>query len=140
MNNKNQYQSAVHQEIAFWHNKRMLVIDDDKISVQLIEEIFHPTEIHLTLCTEYDDAVKKIHNSKKFDLIIFNYLPNQELSLNIVNLIAEKATNTPVILTSSIPYQLIGNVFTKLNGNIRHFFLKPVQSKELLEVAENCFH
>jgi DNA-binding NtrC family response regulator len=138
MNFKSQYQSLVPQEIAPWHNKKLLVIDDDKISVQLIEEIFHPTEIRLTSCTEYDDAISKIRNSKKYDLIIFNFLPNQELSLNLLNLIAEKAANTPVILTSSIPYPLISNVLSGIHGTIKHFMLKPLLSKELLEVAETC--
>lgn len=120
-----------------WPDKNLLLIEDDEISAFLIKEILVDSGLEITTCHNFEELLKLKVMQKEYHLIILNIVTHNEFSIHIFNQIKQALPHVPVILTSSIPYQLLGNKVPEINGFIKQLLLKPLKVDDLIHAIDS---
>ena len=112
-------------------NSKVLVIDDDPMTCNLLETILQ-MENHQTVAVNHIDAqgIVPILDSKQPDLVIMDYHLGPVESLKYTKAIraSEKWQNLPIIMTSAIDRRQ-----EALGAGATDFILKPFDWEELTQ-------
>lgn len=125
---KNNDKSIVEEKLK---EKRVLIIDDDKLQLQLMEEIFTPLFKEVILINDASNAIS-ILTSNHFDLVLTDIQMPKMDGFELIQIIREtpETKNTPVIALSG-KRNLTQEDFTELGFTSSH--PKPIKFPKLIK-------
>ena len=86
-----------------WSNKNILIIEDNKTNMVLLEHMLNSTNVNLQLCKNSKEFHEYIdHNALSFDLILMDISLNEMVSgIDLANYLKDKNINIPVIFQTA---------------------------------------
>jgi CheY-like chemotaxis protein len=113
--------------------KIMLVVEDDKDSLFLIQEILHPLNIEIHHVGDGKDAVDFIKTNPETKLILMDmklpYMNGEEATVEI------RKFNMNISIIAQTAYAMLGDKEKALNAGCNDYITKPLESVKLLELV-----
>jgi CheY-like chemotaxis protein len=112
--------------------KTILVVEDDKESFMLIEEILRPFNFDIHHVSDGNDAVEFIRKYPDTRLIL--------MDMKLPNMNGDEATkairqfNQNILIIAQTAYAMVGDRERALNAGCNDYFTKPIELKKLQEM------
>ncbi|GAB4288474.1 MAG: hypothetical protein Kow0068_14210 [Marinilabiliales bacterium] len=118
-------------------NKKILIIEDDNVSYELIKAVFEEYEPDISWIKDGDTALKMIEKTKP-DLVLLDInLPGKD-GYTIIESIKEMDADTPVIVQTA--YAMNDEIYKIRSYNIDNILIKPISPDILLNTVINCLN
>jgi hypothetical protein len=114
--------------------KKILVVEDDRDSFFLIQEILSPLKIDINHAINGQEAVEFMKKNADTSLVLM------DMKLPVMN--GEEATeairkfNTSVTIIAQTAYAMLGDREKALNAGCNDYITKPIESKKLHDLIE----
>jgi signal transduction histidine kinase/CheY-like chemotaxis protein len=113
--------------------KNILVVEDDRDSFFLIQEILHPLNIDIHYVANGKDAVDFIRQNPKTQLILMDMkLPKMSGDEATVEI---RKFNEDIIIIAQTAYAMLGDKEKAIKAGCNDHLTKPLESKKLLELV-----
>jgi signal transduction histidine kinase/CheY-like chemotaxis protein len=113
--------------------KVILVVEDDKDSFFLIQEILHPLNIDIHHVNDGKDAVEFIRMNPETKLVLMDmklpFMNGEEATVEI------RKFNTNISIIAQTAYAMVGDKEKALNAGCNDYVTKPLESKKLQELV-----
>ena len=117
--------------LTMWKEKTILVVEDDAISLELLNEILGTTGINIEVATEGHTAIE-ICKNRHIDLILMDIqLPGIS---GYDALIEIKKSNKEVIIIAQTAFAMSGDKEKYLTMGFDDYLSKPIYPKDLIEM------
>ena len=113
--------------------KRVLVVDDDRASCDLLREIFVSQDWQVETAVTPDEALQKAH-ANKFDLVVSDV--NLEAEKSGLDLLKDLREQCPVILVTA--FGSLDAAVTATREGAWDFISKPFKVEEVIAVAQQA--
>jgi PAS domain S-box-containing protein len=114
-----------------WVNKTLLVIEDDRISFQLIQGILRKSKIQIIHALNENEAMEICRNNTKIDLILFNLPFYNTSSCQMIRCIKQMRPHLAIIAqVGNIPEEAISSF---VDAGCDDFVAKPIIIKQLMD-------
>lgn len=116
--------------------KTILVVEDDKESYLLIQEILRPLNVDIHHVGNGKDAVEYIRNNPDTTLVI--------MDMKLPSMNGEEATtairkfNQDIFIIAQTAFAMVGDKEKAINAGCNDYVTKPLESKKLMEMI--AFH
>jgi DNA-binding NtrC family response regulator len=115
--------------------KRVLVVDDDRASCELLREIFVSQDWLVDTALTPDEALEKAQ-LEKFDLVVSDV--NLEAEKNGLDLLKDLRSQCPVILVTA--FGTLDSAVTASREGAWDFISKPFKVEEVIAVAQQALN
>lgn len=128
-------QKVSNEEIISFEGKKILLVDDDKINLDLGTKILKEYDIDVTTLNSGYECINNILDGNKYDLIIMDDgMPNMDGITTLYNLNKIIGFNTKVIIfTSNIEEHIIEKY---INSGFTDYLIKPIDKKNMLDILK----
>lgn len=128
-------QKVSNEEIISFEGKKILLVDDDKINLDLGTKILKEYDIDVTTLNSGYECINNILDGNKYDLIIMDDgMPNMDGITTLYNLNKIIGFNTKVIVfTSNIEEHIIEKY---INSGFTDYLIKPIDKKNMLDILK----
>ena len=116
-----------------WSNKNLLLVEDNEVSIKLIKEYLHRTNIGITVSQCAKDTISLINHSKYYDAILLDIRLPDNNGLELYRIIREKVPEIPVVICTAIQEVSLRRVLYAEEQNIPDILIKPVTKRDVLE-------
>lgn len=112
-------------------NKKILVVDDDALSLKIIAEVLGSTEYDVTVC---QDAVEAMYRLKKscYSAVITDLNMPHENGLSFAKKIKEHAPDMTVVMVTASALNDIEEKQNLINDYVDEILHKPFSKESLL--------
>ncbi|MCR5266509.1 MAG: hybrid sensor histidine kinase/response regulator [Cyanobacteria bacterium RUI128] len=109
-------------------NSNLLIVDDNKLNISLLEEIFYDTGIKTFGYTNPEDAIKEIEK-KKYNLCLLDILMPEMSGFELAERIKQSTlnSNTPIVFISAVSGN--ENILNGYNAGAYSYIEKPFSPK-----------
>jgi CheY-like chemotaxis protein len=123
--------SALKTEISYnWNNKKILLVEDDKVNISLIKEILSETGLTMDIAEDGVEAIEKFDACNQYDLILLDIkLPlldgfkvNQHIRKN----------NKDILVIAETAFALKDDIKHFKEAGFNDYIIKPFVAEELL--------
>lgn len=130
---KNIYNKVKEDEIFSFPNKRVLVVDDNKLNLKVAEKILSEYNVIVETASSGDESLDMVKNFEKYDLILMDdMMPDKSGSETFKEMENIENFNTPVIaLTANA---ITGEKEKYLNLGFDDYLAKPIERTELTKI------
>ncbi len=119
-----------------WHNKSILIVEDDSTSNEFFYEVLTPTKAKLYFAFNGYDAIN-IFKNKKIDLVLLDIqLPSISGTVVLNEL---KKINSKIPIIAETAYALTGDREKYLKSGFDEYISKPILPNELLNLINKFF-
>ena len=128
-------QKVSNEKIISFEGKKILLVDDDKINLDLGTKILKEYDIDVTTLNSGYECINNILDGNKYDLIIMDDgMPNMDGITTLYNLNKIIGFNTKVIIfTSNIEEHIIEKY---INSGFTDYLIKPIDKKNMLDILK----
>lgn len=117
-----------------WSDKSILIVDDDKTSGFLLNEVLKQRKAKTTIAENTSKFFQKIR-SNKYDLVLMDINLNEEKTgIDLANQMKKENIDTPVILQSGSC-----NEYPLDNVNCSDMIMKPIRIDSLISKIVKIF-
>lgn len=117
-----------------WSDKSILIVDDDKLSGMLLDEVMKQQNAKTTIVNSVNKFFQKI-KSNKYDLVLMDInLGEETTGIDLANQMKKEKIDTPVILQSGSCDE-----YPQKDINCRDMIMKPIQLDSLLSKIKKIF-
>jgi signal transduction histidine kinase/CheY-like chemotaxis protein len=115
--------------------KKILVVEDDRNSFFLIQEILRPMNVEIHHIGDGREAVEYVRQNPDTHLIL--------MDLKLPNMNGDEATiairkfNPGIIIIAQTAYAMLGDKEKAMEAGCNDYITKPLESKKLLEMIQN---
>lgn len=114
---------------ANYHDKKVLVIDDNNINLKVAEKLLNKYNINIELSPSAEDTIDKINNSKKYDLLLLDIEMPVTDGIELLKILKEKEYNKPIIALTANATSGDREKYLKLGFD--EYIAKPINRNEL---------
>jgi CheY-like chemotaxis protein len=118
--------------------KKVLIVEDDFISAQLIKELFKDTHVEMIHVLNAAAAIDIINNNIKIDVVLLDIqLPDMN-GLHVAKHIKTKNKNIPIIVQTAYAFDTY--IAKSKEIGCDYFMAKPIDANKLFEIFSKLFH
>ena len=130
---KKEYEEKVEEEVTQFPNKRVLVVDDNKLNLKVAEKILSEYALVVETANSGDEAIEMVKNFERYDIILMDdMMPDKSGSETFLELKKMDGFDTPVIaLTANA---ISGMKEKYLATGFNDYLAKPIERVELTKV------
>jgi len=115
-----------------WHNKTILIIEDDATSNEFFREVFNPTGAKVILSTNGKEGID-IFKNNKIDIVLLDI---QLPGINGIDVLkAIKIINNKIPIIAETAYALNGDREKLISIGFDEFIAKPILPNDLLKIV-----
>lgn len=129
---KTEHLNQVHKTID-WSNKNLLLVEDNEVSIKLIKEYLHRTNIDITVSQCAKDTINLINDSTYYDAILLDIRLPDNNGLELYRVIRQRVPEVPVVICTAIQEVSLRRVLYNEEQNIPDILIKPVTKSDILE-------
>lgn len=115
-------------------NKRVLVVDDNKMNLKVAEKVLEPFEVEVITSISGDDAIEKIIMDGKFDLILMDDMMPHKTGVETLKEIKENIADYKIPTIALTANAISGMKEKYLNDGFDDYLAKPIEKMELKRV------
>jgi len=123
--------------IPVWIDKKILIVEDDEISLEYLAELLAPTNVQIIVAKDGREAIEKCTSANGIDLILMDVrLPNlsgREAMLEI----KKHKPEVPVIAQTA--FAMSGDKEKYINLGFDDYISKPIIMEEMMDVISRFF-
>ena len=117
-------------------NKKILIVDDNKLNLKVAARLLQPYEITLDLVESGDEAIEKIKEKNTYDLILLDdMMPEKSGTETLVELKQIEDFNIPVVVLTANAIEGMKEEY--LQKGFDDYLAKPISKEELKRVLLN---
>jgi CheY-like chemotaxis protein len=117
--------------------KKILIVEDDFISAQLIKELFDGTHVDIIHVLTASGAIELIQNNAKFDLVLLDLqLPDMN-GVQVAKIIKNKRPALPIIVQTAYAFDSYKQ--KSKEAGCDYFITKPLDSSKLYDILKTIF-
>ena len=117
--------------------KKILIVEDDFVSAQLIKELFRETNVEMIHVLTASAAIELINNNNKIDVVLLDIqLPDMN-GLHVAKHIKQKNRNIIIVVQTAYAFDTYISKSKEIGCD--YFLSKPLDSKKLFEVFNKIF-
>ncbi|MBE6139746.1 MAG: response regulator [Firmicutes bacterium] len=121
------------EEILKFNNKKVLLVDDNKLNIKVGTKILKEYNLDITPCESGFECLNKIENNKKFDIILLDIMMPKMGGVETLKKLKQiDGFNTPVIALTADAIQGRENKY--LEVGFSGYLSKPIENDELKKV------
>ncbi|MDF2723192.1 MAG: hypothetical protein K0Q59_2867 [Paenibacillus sp.] len=122
----------VHHDDSEIHRPRILIVDDEPVSLQLLYSQLAPEAYSISTATTGWQALRMIRDSGQFDLVILDAVMPKMSGFDVCRSIRQDFPlfELPILMLYSIKQQDI--VYKGFDAGVNDYMMKPIDKKELL--------
>jgi len=124
-------QADIDKKPIYDDTPRILVVDDEPINVHIIKNIFSKEGYSLTPAYSGKEALEKLQNGQKFDLVLLDVMMPQLSGFDVCSKIREVYTLTQLPILLLTAKDMAEDLVAGLNVGANDFLQKPFKIKEL---------
>ena len=130
---KKEYEEKVEEEVTQFPNKRVLVVDDNKLNLKVAEKILSEYALVVETANSGDEAIEMVKNFERYDIILMDdMMPDKSGSETFLELKKMDGFDTPVIaLTANA---ISGMKEKYLATGFNDYLAKPIERVELTKI------
>jgi CheY-like chemotaxis protein len=117
--------------------KRILIVEDDFISAQLIKELFSDTYVEMIHVLTGSAAVELIRNNTKIDLVLLDVQLPDVNGMHVAKQIKAKNASIPIIVQTAFAFESYINKSKEVG--CEYFITKPIDTSRLFEIIKEIF-
>ena len=136
-------EEVIEENITF-DNKKVLLVDDNKLNIKVGSKILREYNLEITPCESGFECINKIENNNKYDIILLDIMMPKMSGVETLKRLKQiEGFDTPVIALTADAIQGRENKYLEvgfsgyLSKPIEHNELKKVLSKFLISVKKN---
>lgn len=114
-----------------WHNKTILIVEDDPISNEFFQEVLNITKAKVKFATNGKDAID-FFKDNKIDLVLLDIQLPGISGIEILKEIKKINKNIPIIAETA--YALTGDKEKYISLGFDDYIAKPILPVQLLEI------
>ena len=118
--------------------EKILIVEDDIVSLQFIEEILRPTEANLITAENGSKALDIFEENKDISLVLMDIRLPDISGLEVTKKMKQTKPSVPVIAQTA--YALKSDKKKSLEAGCTDYISKPINYQELLSIIENILH
>ena len=119
--------------------KNVLVVDDDKVFLELIHHILDEyISGGITTFSSSIEAIEFINKNEELSLVICDWHMPQADGLAVLKALRNKNTRTPFLMLTGTPTKEV--VLAAKKGGANGFIAKPFKDHELLDKIDSLIH
>lgn len=115
--------------------KRVLMVDDELLILDLLQNELEPIGFHVTIASNFFDAVYYLER-QQFDLLICDVMLASCNGFDVLALARKKCPGLPAIMISGFPSD---DTVSKINEMEAYFFSKPLRFPDLGRFVKRLF-
>ena len=121
------------EEETLFPNKRVLVVDDNKLNLKVAEKILGEYDLIVETANSGDESIDMIKNFEPYDLILMDdMMPEKSGSETFIEIKKIKDFNTPVVVLTA--NAITGMKEKYLATGFDDYLAKPIQKCELTKI------
>lgn len=125
-------EEVIKEEISF-DNKKVLLVDDNKLNIKVGTKILKEYNLDITPCESGFECINKIENNNKFDIILLDIMMPKMSGVETLKRLKQiNGFNTPVIALTADAIQGRENKY--LEVGFSGYLSKPIEHNELKKV------
>ena len=129
---RNELETIEQTNTTKFNNKRILLVDDDRLNNRILKRLLKIYNIELDACERGIECIDKINNGEKYDLILMDIMmPDMNGIDTLKKLKANKNFNTKVVALTADATTTSRNKYLKAGFN--DYIPKPFKKEELEE-------
>ena len=120
-------------EVVSFDNKKVLLVDDNKLNIKVGTKILKEYNLDITPCESGFECINKIENNNKFDIILLDIMMPKMGGVETLKKLKQiEGFNTPVIALTADAIQGRENKYLEVGFN--GYLSKPIENNELKKV------
>lgn len=133
---KNELEIVEQTNTTKFNNKKVLLVDDDRLNNRILKRLLKIYNIELDTCERGIECIDKINNGEQYDLILMDImLPDINGVDTLKKLKSNKNFNTKVIALTADALSTSRNKYLK--AGFTDYLAKPFKKEELEEKLKN---
>jgi CheY-like chemotaxis protein len=120
-----------------WHDKVVLIVEDDSSSLMLLQTILARTGAKLLIAIDGETAINLVHENRNIDMVLMDIRLTGINGLQATEHIRKIIPETPVIAQTACA--VLGDMEMCLNAGCNAYITKPIHSETLLETMDYYF-
>lgn len=127
---KNELESIEQTNTTKFNNKRILLVDDDRLNNRILKRLLKIYDIELDTCERGIECIDKINNGEQYDLILMDIMmPDMNGIDTLKKLKSNKNFNTKVVALTADALSTSKNKYLKVG--FTDYIPKPFKKEEL---------
>jgi signal transduction histidine kinase len=118
-----------------WHNKTILLIEDDETNRMFIEKVLEPTQAKVISCGDGNVGMEKYMEHPETDLILLDLNLPGKSGFDIIREIRNKDKKIPIIVQTA--YAWSGDKQTAIVIGSSDYYTKPIDKDSFLSILKN---
>ncbi len=116
-------------------NKKILIVDDNKLNLKVAEKLLKPYEVITEKCTNGIDTIELLTKNKEFDLILLDQMMPEMDGTEVLHKLKELPDfNIPVIVLTADA--IVGKKEEYLKEGFDDYLSKPIDNNELNRILK----
>lgn len=127
---KNELETIEQTNTTKFNNKRILLVDDDRLNNRILKRLLKIYDIELDTCERGIECIDKINNGEQYDLILMDIMmPDMNGIDTLKKLKSNKNFNTKVVALTADALSTSKNKYLKVG--FTDYIAKPFKKEEL---------
>ncbi|MDD2238709.1 MAG: ATP-binding protein [Bacilli bacterium] len=127
--NKNINENNLDINYQNYHDKKILVIDDNNINLKVAEKLLKKYNLKIDLSISAEDTLNKINNGHEYDLLLMDIEMPVTDGIELLKILKEKEYNKPIIALTANATSGDREKYLKLGFD--EYIAKPINRNEL---------
>jgi len=132
--------SAVQQQISSFENVQVLVVDDEPISLEVVSQQLKLQKINVTKSINGDDALNKIHDGFRPDLILLDVIMPGKTGIDVCKELRTQFSSNELPIIMLTGQDQISDIVNGLEAGANDYLTKPVSNNELMARLKTHLH
>jgi hypothetical protein len=120
-----------------WHDKVVLLVEDDPSSLMLLQTILARTGAKLLVAVDGETAINLVQENSNIDMVLMDIRLTGINGLQATEQIKKIKPETPVIAQTACA--VLGDMEMCLNAGCNAYITKPIHTETLLETMDYYF-
>jgi len=120
-----------------YENKKVLVVDDNKLNLKVAKKILEELNINVTVCESGFECLERVNNNEKYDIIFMDIMMPKMSGVDTLDKLNQiDSFNTPVVAFTADSMQIKSNKYIEVGFN--EYLSKPIDKEKLKRVLNKC--
>ncbi len=129
--NKNDHKEQI--EVLEFPNKKILIIDDNKLNLKVAEKVLQPFKVIITTASSGDEGIEKIIN-ENFDLVLLDDMMPGKTGTDTLKELKENLADYKTPTVALTANAIVGMKEKYLAAGFDDYIAKPIEKEELKRI------
>ena len=126
-------------ESISYDNKKVLVVDDNRLNLKVAKKILEELNMDVTICDSGFDCIDRITNNEKYDIILMDIMMPKMSGVDTLDKLNQiKNFNTPVVAFTADSMQSKSTKYIEIGFD--EYLSKPIDKEKLKKVLNKCLY